>query len=489
MAREFFKGIFSLNRNLDLFDGEKIAHFETLVDVLKSLKQNLRIVVYAYEIDSIYLDACALKLPKSLKVRLKSEFGATILSIKYFNVEIKNAKEFYKGLSLGEIAEIENISEQDELKLVHAAIDHRRLATPNQTPAELPATLIGYVKRDLYSALFKPQTKTGYFHYLAESITRETHDVFASCKSGGLCGMDYDLKGMRIKVNSYDFTSFYPWIMATQKFPFHKYQIFYDVPESVLSRAPLWIATLDLEYAHPKSLNWLKLTDTTVTLTSLDFEILKSDYVFKIKSIKCFIPFTHPRQLPKPLISKIKTAFEKKKNAQSTAEKHSSKVFLNSIFGLFCQNRDKYGQQIDCYAAKLRPYVIGIFVAAYGRFYLWHAMRNCAPVYWDTDGFKTFKTVDFKKINRDRGVFSGDMGSLKFEEENADFCAFGNKQYFQNGVLKLSGTDGSLALKYFTEVLKRFPRCGDEIPPEYTSRSYVDFKTGTSFKTKYTIGE
>ena len=232
-----------------------------------------------------------------------------------------------------------------------------------------------------------------------------------------------------------------------------------------------WIARIEFSKIKAKEIDWLKIENRReVVITSLDFKIIEEDYDFRIKLIKEIIPFFSAEPLPDDLRNLIMKKFNnKEKYTKGSEEYEQAKIFLNSIFGLFCQNQMKYNNAIDCKLARQRPLVIGRFVSAYGRYFLWKVMRDSYPIQWDTDGFKTTKNLDFTLFNQERKIKDSMLGQLMLEEQNARVVVFGNKQYMINDKLKLSGTDGTLAKEYFNKIGEA-PHCGSVIAAEYTSQ-------------------
>ena len=243
-----------------------------------------------------------------------------------------------------------------------------------------------------------------------------------------------------------------------------------------------------------KEIDWLKIEDKReVVITNLDFKIIEEDYDFKIKLIKEIIPFFSAEPLPDDLRDLIMKKFNnKEKYTKGSEEYEQAKIFLNSIFGLFCQNQMKYNNAIDCKLARQRPLVIGRFVSAYGRYYLWEVMHNHNPLHWDTDGFKTEDLLvldDYNKARRlkdDKGKLMDIMlGQLMCEHRFVKWTVFGNKQYMLGNKLKLAGTDGDLAIEYFNKN-NIIPSIGAVIPAEYTNR--VVIKDHKIINVPYTIG-
>ena len=406
---------------------------------------------------------------KSFKVK-KAKIGDNII--------FKNLREFYR-INLNKIAAQQHIDSINELIIIWNAAEKERLRNEKDV-GKIPTTAIGYVAREL--------DKLNGFPRLGASITEETNNLILACKGGGLNGINEGLIDIPTNaVNCYDFKSFYPWIMVSQLFPQGKYAIHKNLSSFGAYKDKWWIARIEFSKIKAKEIDWLKIEDRReVVITSLDFKIIEEDYDFKIKLIKEIIPFFSAEPLPNNLRNLIMKKFNnKEKYAKGSEEYEQAKVFLNSIFGLFGQNQMKYNNAIDCKLARQRPLVIGKFVSAYGRYFLWKVMRNSYPIHWDTDGFKTTKNLDFTLFNQERKIKDSMLGQLMLEEEFAEVTVFGNKQYLLNNKLVLSGTDGDLAKEYCDKIGVK-PHCGLTIAAEYTSQVKVINKEIIQFP--YTIG-
>lgn len=394
------------------------------------------------------------------------------------NIIFKNSREFYR-INLNKIAAQQYINSTNELTIIWNAAEKERLRNEGYV-GKIPNTMIGYVAREL--------DKLNGFPRLGASITEETNNLILACKGGGLNGINEGLIDIpTYAVNCYDFKSFYPWIMVSQLFPQGKYTIHKNLSSFGVYKNKWWIARIEFSKIKAKEIDWLKIEDRReVVITNLDFKIIEKNYNYKIKLIKEIIPFFSAEPLPDDLRNLIMKKFNnKEKYIKGSEEYEQAKIFLNSIFGLFCQNQLKYNNAIDCKLAKQRPLVIGRFVSAYGRYYLWKVMRDSYPIQWDTDGFKTTKNLDFTLFNQERKIKDSMLGQLILEEKNAEVIVFGNKQYMINDKLKLSGTDGTLAKEYFDKI-GEVPHCGSVIAAGYTSQVKIINKEIIQFP--FTIG-
>lgn len=421
--------------------------------------------------------------------------GYIIKYADFKNVKFKNTKEFYR-MPLAELRQKKKLSFKNELAIVWHCAEAERLKNGGKV-SRIPDTAIGYVSRQI-NGLAGFGARGAELYRLGLSIDDETHKIISDCKNGGLCGVDFDRIDYSCVVNSYDFKSFYPWIMTTQLFPHSRYICihglqeksfrFWRFNEKAKNGELRWIGRAKFAFIRAKGIDWLKFDSAikdTYTFTDLDFRIIQRDYDYIIEEFTHFIPFEACQKLPGSLRGYIKEQFTvKERFEEGSAEYEEAKIFLNSIFGLFCQNHLVYGKSADCFTAKQRPLVIGVFVAAYGRFFLWDIARQHNPLAWDTDGFKTEDTLDLDLFNERRETI-GRMGKLLCEAEYTDCTVFGNKQYILNGELKLSGTDGKLATEY-CRIHGIEPHVGTVIPPEYTNRVIIQEKK--TVNVSYTIG-
>lgn len=407
------------------------------------------------------------------------------------NITFKNTFAFYNEMSLEEIAKQKHINSANELTITWLAAESERLRNKGYV-SKIPTTSTGYIGREIGALELEKD-----FYRLSLSITEETYNLIKNCSAGGLSGIDRDKRDMLTQANCYDFKSFYPWIMVSQVFPYYYYRIRKNVSKQDFMRwikdSPLWIARIEFKYVAPKAAqkDWLKMIGfyEEHTITNLDFEILKGSYNFKIAEVKEMIRFLNPQPLPDKLKNYIFEKFRIKETYPKDTEEYiQAKETLNSIYGLFNQDRKKYNKSIKDRSAKQRPLVIGRFVSAYGRYYLWSIMKDSKPIHWDTDGFKTEYDLsrEIFLFNQERKIKDSMLGQLMLEEKKAEVIVFGNKQYLLNDKLKLSGTDGDLAKEYCDKIGET-PHCGLTIPPEYTSQ--VRRSGNKIIRLQYTIGK
>ena len=456
-----------------IYDGNQIRQFNSfdgMVNAITWKKKSNKLIIWCYKLSEMIFEIGEDKFDKVQKHTLRSYI---IKFANLNNIVFRNLKEFYR-IPLNDIKHQLCIEDNDDLMITYKAAEYERNRN-NGKISKIPITSIGYVKRELDKLHLEKE-----FRELALSITEDTHNVLVKCNSGGLCGIDDLERDTEQFVNCYDFKSFYPWIMYTQEFPCHTYVVKHNPTNSQFSKYykenKLWIATIKFKYFFPLEKDWLKIArrdSFTITITSLDFKIIQNSYKYAIDCIEELIVFKQPKLLPDKLREYIKHQFIVKETFEKhTTEYEQAKIFLNCIFGLFYQNPTQYGKPCNCWTARQRPMVIGLFTASYGRYFLWDIMHEHNPLHWDTDGFKTKSTLDLTEYNNNRRVEDIMLGQLICEKEFVPCTVFGNKQYMLENELKIAGTSGKLAMEYFNKIGRK-PHCGDVIPPEYTSQVRV----------------
>lgn len=474
-------------------DKDKVIFGTGFEELLTYIRNNLvckgKVVIWNYHLSEMCVWAGEENFTQ-IQRNTKNKFKVMYANIGE-NIDFKNTFAFYNEMSLEEIAKQKCINSANELSITWNAAESERLRNKGYV-SKIPTTATGYIGREI--GAFKPEED---FYRLGLSITEETYELIKNCSAGGLSGIDESKRDIPVQVNCYDFKSFYPWIMVSQVFPYYYYRLRKNVSKQDFMRwinsSPLWIARIEFRYITPKAgqKDWLKMTCIygEHTITNLDFEILKGSYDFKIDEVKEMIRFLNPQPLPDKLKNYIFEKFKIKETYPKDTEEYlQAKETLNSIYGLFNQDRKRYDKPINDRSAKQRPLVIGRFVAAYGRYFLWSIMRNSEPIHWDTDGFKTKYDLskEISLFNQERKIKDSMLGQLIQEEQFAEVIVFGNKQYLLNDKLKLSGTDGALAKEYCDKI-GEVPHCGLTIPSEYTSQ--VRRSGNKIVRLQYTIGK
>lgn len=490
-------------RQITLYDGNILKTYNSITelgDALEHKTKSYKKVVWCYNLSLMIayigekdFDFVQRQSLKSTVVKYATMFNGDII--------FKNLREYYSKMTLDKIKEMNRIDNSitDEVVITWLSAEKEKLIHENRI-SKIKYTKASYVKAELSKEI-------GVYDFagIYRNMNEKTHDIIANCKDGGLSGINDVFINQSVIVNSYDFKSFYPWIMCTRKFPYrmHYYgAISVDEGRELLKKHGCYfIATITFNYIIPKNKSncrdWLNIqsyNETTITITGFDMHIICNSYDYDIKSIDEFIGFYWFSLLPKRVRNFIKKQYNVKETFEKNTDEYNiAKIAVNCIYGFFDTDPLKYGNDIDSYYAKRFPFAIGKFVAAWGRYYLWKAMKDHNPIHWDTDGFETADNLslnnELELNNTEREIDDSHLGQLMCEHECAELTVFGNKQYLLNDTLKLSGTNGEKAMEYFNNVLKRKPRAGDTIPGEYTNIVIWDKVNGGGYKLRpFTIG-
>lgn len=237
-------------------------------------------------------------------------------------------------------------------------------------------------------------------------------------------------------VYSIDFTSSYPSVMVSEKFPMSKpistevntiaelenlmvdYNVLFDVKftgiessinyENYISESKCWnLVKPVLNNGRVFSADSLE-----TTLTELDYNIIKNTYNYESISV-ANVKYFYKGYLPKPIIDSVLELYQGKtelKNVQGKETEYLlSKGMLNSIYGMTVTDIAKddnvyFGDEWEIEEVNLPDklerhnksknrflyYAWGVWVTAYSRFNLWSGILAMGEdyVYSDTDSIK-----------------------------------------------------------------------------------------------------
>ena len=253
------------------------------------------------------------------------------------------------------------------------------------------------------------------------------------------------------KVSSYDFTSSYPYVMLSEKFPMSRpipvenvsHETFKKMVEDeetgLIFVAKFINLRSKITFESYLSESKCKLSggiinngrvysaDICITsITDVDFRIIRQCYewdTLEVANIKKF----YMEYLPKGIIESIVTLYEKKTTLKGVegmeTEYLLSKGMLNSVYGMCVTavlrdnityaddwglekvNPETAKEQIESYNTSKKRflyYAWGVWVTAYARLNLWSGILNCKDdfVYADTDSIKILngdKHIDYIK--------------------------------------------------------------------------------------------
>ena len=375
----------------------------------------------------------------------------------------------------------------------------------------LPYTSTGYARRDARAAMryvspnyIKSQIPTIEIYHLLREAFRggNTHaNRYYSDKK-----LTSEIQGL---IHSVDVASMYPDSLCNDLYPITKFQIkkeatkkdleelIYKRHKAVLVRCELSNVELIDEFVTVPYLAVSKCTENhkhilggvydngriisadlieQVTLTDIDYEILKKQYKFDIKVIT--LASARYGKLPPSLIDCIKKYFINKtefKDRDSDTEHTSEyyeiiyqkmKALLNAQYGMMAQNPVKVDIKYNTnkkdlfypdpeadeeyllnkyYENAFLVYQWGVFCTAHCRAKLQRGIDACGMgfIYCDTDSCKYVGNVDFSKLNKEyearskkNGCYATDkhgvvhyMGVFEQEKDMLEFKTMGAKKY------------------------------------------------------------
>lgn len=312
---------------------------------------------------------------------------------------------------------------------------------------KIPLTNTGrvrrYTRQQVYFNGHAGHRKTGgqYTRYskLMQTLTLapDEYSMLKSAFQGGFTHANANKTGKMIKnVTSYDFTSSYPTVMVTEKFPMSRgFHPKIDSKEKFEFYRQHYCLVFDIKFTelfpkvtcdHYLSSSKCKCSDDMVedngrifsastvetTITNVDLDIIEQCYTWKSAQVGNVIAY-RKTYLPKKLIEAIIHLYKNKTKLKGVPEKRPeymrSKGMLNSMYGMSVTNivHDE-NQYVNDDWAKGRPnlkkeivkynhsktrflfYPWGVFVTAYARRNLWSGILNAGDdyCYSDTDSIK-----------------------------------------------------------------------------------------------------
>lgn len=337
---------------------------------------------------------------------------------------------------------------------------------------KIPLTKTGYVRLYCRESCLKDSNRVQYNKLMSRlTLSLNEYEELKRVYSGGFTHANnkYVNKTMS-KVASFDFTSSYPTVMISEKYPMTKprkveiknkeqflkmldnYCCMFDIQfKDITSKVDFehYISRSKCDYIDGYVLDngrVVKASILSTSLTELDFKIIEKMYDWKSMKIANFY-IMEKAYLPKELISVILKLYENKTTLKGVEDKvveyMISKCMLNSIYGMcvtdICRDEFLYDgdwKTIECSKESLLKeynysksrflyYAWGVWVTAYARYNLFTGILECKDdyIYSDTDSIKI----------------------LNYENHSQYF-----KEYNDNILKKLSN-----CLKYYNIPIKR----------------------------------
>lgn len=317
----------------------------------------------------------------------------------------------------------------------------------------------------------------------------EQYTLLKQAFQGGFTHASIKHVGKTLKnVHSIDFTSSYPYVMLSEKFPMSKPKLenvsretFLDMvkdnDKGLLVQIKFnnihSVNTYETYLSESKCYNIsnaiinngriFKADSLTTTITDIDYTIIDKCYTYDdFEILKCYSFYM--QYLPKQIINSILELYEKKTTLKGVRGKETeyllSKGMLNSVYGMCvtdivrteytysdewnCEKPtlEKLNEQITKYNNSRKRFLYypwGVWVTAYARYNLWNGILSVGDdyIYSDTDSIKFLNYDKHKQFIDDynRGCERKLKSMCDFRKIDFARC----KPKTVNGVEKLIG--------------------------------------------------
>lgn len=311
---------------------------------------------------------------------------------------------------------------------------------------KIPLTNTGRVRKLIKKECFN---KKYYKHYRAlmnELIITSNNEykMMKQAFQGGYTHASWLKSEFKINnVKSYDFTSSYPTVMISERYPMGRGKLVTTTLEEIEKGRHCYIfnirfnnikSKIDYEHYISKSKCWesekikedngrvIEAKSITMTITDVDYNIIKDFYTWE--SVELGKIYQYKKGfLPRPFVECIIQLYEEKTQLKDVVGKeldyNIKKGMLNSCYGMTCM--DVYMDEVlfengewlvnkrdltECIKeynedkGRFLFYAWGVFVTAYARRNLFYGIKNVGEdyIYSDTDSIKITnynKHIDF----------------------------------------------------------------------------------------------
>ena len=482
--------VWSLAIDEDVIIGRTLAEFKSWISEMKykyNLSETRRIVIYVHNLPfdfsflSGYLkvnEVFALDSNKPVKVvvedvcELRCSYILTHKSLDTLAKEV-GMKKLIGDLDYNKIRTSETPLSDKEIGYIKEDVRIVRKFIEKKIEEEgsitkIPLTKTGYVRRDMRKAC---NNRSNYKHYrCVMNFLTLTPEEYLLCKRafmGGFTHANYKYVGKLVEnVNANDFTSSYPAVMCSEKFPMSKgfkidipdVQTFLKVRENYCLIMDLHVENIILKDNIPdcpisvsKCRNIKQFIDNNgrvfqaksfdISCTDIDLLLyLKTYDIDIIDVINCYAYYKD--YLPKEIVETTLNFYEGKtklKNVEGSEDEYMrQKENVNSIYGMmvtdivreqnifdinnefrWISETPNLEEEIDKYNKSKNRCVFypwGIFITAYARRNLWLMILEEGNdyIYSDTDSTKF--------LNREKHVKFFEDYNIKIEKKIQDMC-------------------------------------------------------------------
>ena len=315
---------------------------------------------------------------------------------------------------------------------------------------KIPLTQTGKVRRYVRKQCFQNKE---YQYFIKElTIEKPEYMLLKNAFMGGFthCNAMYTNKICQ-NVTSYDFTSSYPTVLISEKYPMSKGKEVYITTETeLLNLIKNYCVLVDLQFTNIKSnflyeqiISYSKCRNVknplinngrivqadTLTITCTDIDFLNIKDFYKWDNVKIGLCYIYEKNyLPKEFIKTILHLYKSKTELKGVDGKEveylHSKELLNSLYGMCVTSivHDKYNfdgkewttdngnldEELKNYNTDKNRFLFyhwGVWCTAYARNNLYTGIKECKDdyIYSDTDSIK---------------IFNADKHKIYFEEYN-----------------------------------------------------------------------
>ena len=309
---------------------------------------------------------------------------------------------------------------------------------------KIPLTQTGKVRRYVRKQCFQNKE---YQYFIKElTIEKPEYMLLKNAFMGGFthCNAMYTNKICQ-NVTSYDFTSSYPTVLISEKYPMSKGKEVYITTETeLLNLIKNYCVLVDLQFTNIKTsfmyeqiISYSKCRNVknplinngrivqaeTLTITCTDVDFLNIRDFYKWDSMKIGLCYIYKKDyLPKEFIKTILHLYKSKTELKGVDGKEveylHSKELLNSLYGMCVTSivHDKFNfdglqwnnqegnleEELQNYNTDKNRFLFynwGVWCTAYARNNLYTAIRECKEdyIYSDTDSVKIFNADSHKK--------------------------------------------------------------------------------------------
>ena len=309
---------------------------------------------------------------------------------------------------------------------------------------KIPLTQTGKVRRYVRKQCFQNKE---YKYFIKElTIEKPEYLLLKNAFAGGFthCNAMYTNKICK-NVTSYDFTSSYPTVLISEKYPMSKGKEVYINNESELKKIiKNYCVLVDLQFNNIKSsflyeqiISYSKCRNIknplinngrivqadTLTITCTDIDFLNIKDFYKWDSMKIGLCYIYKKDyLPKEFIKTILHLYKSKTELKGIDGKEveylHSKELLNSLYGMcvtsivhdtvsfngaeWTTENGNLNEELKNYNTDKNRFLFyhwGVWCTAYARNNLYTAIRECKEdyIYSDTDSVKIFDVDKHKK--------------------------------------------------------------------------------------------